>query len=185
MCFDKDRILEHLDMLNQAIKDKYPDSKIHIILIGASSLLIKHSLQRATHDIDITDSGIPRLIGIGGMLQKLGFHVVSEVLVNFHPDYVDRLEMVSDKENISILSIHPYDIAITKIGRGLQKDFDDLFESNILSKIDIPRLDDLYQEASSYWIGDPENFSRNWERFINHVHQRRPDLPTQEGNPKP
>lgn len=58
MFFDKDRILEHLDMLNQAIKDKYPDSKIYIILIGASSLLIKHSLQRATYDIDITDSGI-------------------------------------------------------------------------------------------------------------------------------
>lgn len=66
--------------------------------------------------------------------------------------------MFFDKENISILSIHPYDIAITKIGRGLQKDIDDLFESDILSKIDIQRLDDLYQEASSYWIGDPESF---------------------------
>jgi len=178
MFFDKDKIFEHLDLLNQEIKKKYPKSKIYIILIGASSLIVKHSLQRATHDIDITDSGIPRLIGIGGMLQNLGFHVVSEVLVNFHPDYIDRLERVADKENISILSIHPYDIAITKIGRSLQKDIDDLFESDILSKIDIQRLGDLYQEASSYWIGDPEKFSQNWVRFIDHVHQRRPDLPT-------
>ena len=80
------------------------------------------------------------------------------------------------KENISVLCVHPYDLLVNKIGQGLQKDIDDLLYSEMLSEIDIGKLKRLYSEASSYWIGDPEKFSKNWKKFIERVQQRKADI---------
>ena len=100
MFFDQEKILEHVDLLTQAVKDKYPDSRIYVILIGASSLLVKDSLDKHTQHSYSMKTKMNKPFGIGGMLQDLGFHVVSEALMDFHPDYIDRLENISDKESI-------------------------------------------------------------------------------------
>ncbi|MDL1971586.1 MAG: DUF6036 family nucleotidyltransferase [Candidatus Desulfofervidaceae bacterium] len=103
--------------------------------------------------------------GIGSFLARLGFHVVSEVMVNLHPDYLERLEKCFELEKIVVYTLNPYDFAITKISRGWEKDIDDLFKSDVLNKIDLNKLKKFYFEAMDYWIGDKKNFILNWELF--------------------
>lgn len=103
--------------------------------------------------------------GLGALLSQLGFHVVSDTIVHLHPDYLERLEPVTNKDTIHVLSLGPYDLAISKIARGLSRDIEDIVTSEIIETLKFTKLERLYLEASAYWIGNPEHFSLNWKLF--------------------
>ncbi len=144
-------------------QDKLPPSGVVLILVGGASLIVKYGLKRPTHDIDVTLK--PYVGGIGDLLAKRGFQVVSEGLLNLHPDYEERLEPVITKGKVTILTLSPYDIAIAKISRGLGKDIEDVLASGIVKEIDLSELKRLYFEAINYFVGEPQKFLWAWENF--------------------
>ncbi|MDY6825131.1 MAG: DUF6036 family nucleotidyltransferase [Thermodesulfobacteriota bacterium] len=166
--FSKKEIAKAVDVLHDALRERNFHENVYLILIGAASLIVKHNLKRATSDIDIMDTGIPRchIGGLGALLSQLGYHVVSDAIVNLHPDYLERVEEIVQKDNVFVLSLGPYDLAISKISRGLQRDIDDLLVSDVLASLKIDRLERLYAEAATYWVGNTEHFRLNWDMFI-------------------
>ena len=179
--FSKKDIPRAADILAEALREKNIRQNIYLILIGAASLIVKYDLKRATRDIDVMDTGIPRnkIGGLGALLSRLGYHVVSDAIVNLHPDYLDRVDRITRKKNVVVFSLGAYDLAISKISRGLKRDIDDLMSSKVLAGIRIKELDRLYTEASSYWIGDPENFRRNWDMFTDAYQKCQSQIPCQ------
>ncbi|MDY6904328.1 MAG: DUF6036 family nucleotidyltransferase [Thermodesulfobacteriota bacterium] len=166
--FSKKEIAKAVDVLHDALLERNFHENVYLILIGAASLIVKYNLKRATNDIDIMDTGIPRghISGLGTLLAQLGYHVVSDAIVHLHPDYLERLEQVTQKGNVSVLSLGPYDLAISKISRGLERDIDDIIVSDLLETVKIHELERLYADAVTYWIGNPEHFRLNWDMFL-------------------
>ena len=64
------------------------------------------------------------------------------------------MEIYEQKGLIHVLTLNPYDLAISKIGRGVRKDINDIVNSDVLLHIDMTKLKQLYFEAADYWIGD-------------------------------
>lgn len=177
--FSRKEIDKAVDVLNEALQKKNIDQKIYLILIGAASLIVKYNLKRATSDIDIMDIGLPvnRIGGLGALLSRLGYHVVSDAIVNLHPDYLERVEHITQKGNVSVLCLGPYDLSISKISRGLTRDVDDIVSSDVLNGQNLGVLKKLYEEASAYWVGNPEHFKLNWELFQDAYQKHQTKIP--------
>ena len=169
---EKEGILQKLGALNadlEAYKAREKlKSRIHVVLIGGAGLILRYGLKRATGNIDVLES----ISGVRGSLQAVGnlmaihgFHIVSESLLTLPPDYENRLEKVSAFSCLEVYTLSAYDYAITKLGRGSEKDIDDIFYSGLMDSMEIDVLKELYFQAMSYWIGDEGRFRGNWDLF--------------------
>jgi len=138
---------------------------IYLILIGGASLLLKYKLKRPTHDIDVIVK--PYVGGLGDILARKGFQIVAEGFLNLHPDYEERLQPIYEKGKVHVLMLSPYDLAISKISRGFDKDINDVLQSDLIKELDFKKLKELYFEAMEYWIGDKRKFKWAWEDFEN------------------
>lgn len=163
----------------ETLKEDYAARKVPILIdiisIGSASLIIKHGLIRATEDIDILDTSLRPAIanGMASAFAGKGFHIVSEVLARLHPDYASRCEPLYDSEiGFRIMKLSDLDIAISKIGRGHPKDFEDLFNSRILAELSLEQLKEEYFDAATYWIGDPKLIAWNFEAFLDQYQSR-------------
>lgn len=166
--FNRDRILSAIDTLDKALGAKNIERPCYLIIVGAASLILKFNLKRATADIDVMEpiSQSPGIHGgLGALLSRMGFHIVSEVMVNLHPDYTDRLVFYAEKGMIRVFTLDAIDLVISKIARGFDKDLDDILESDVLTDMDMAALQSAYFEATAYWIGDENRYKTNWDRF--------------------
>lgn len=136
--------------------------KIPLVLAGGSAILFAYKGKRTTHDVDIVQT--PDIKGLGTVLGKL--HIVSDSIACFHPDYLDRIQKKIELTNITVYTLHPLDIAITKTARGLGKDFYDLYVSDLFLQIDTGDFVRLYKEGMSYWIGNEKQFQINLDRAV-------------------
>jgi len=140
---------------------------VQMTLVGSSTLILSHDLERMTHDIDVIANSMPlRLAGIGGVLDDLGFQIVSDVIVFLHPDYEDRTILYDSNTEMQIVALAPIDVVVSKIGRGLRKDFEDLFKSGILEDLNIEYIKEMYLEALDYQIGDISRLRGNLSAFV-------------------
>lgn len=143
---------------------KVEGPKIDLILIGGAAVLVRHGGKRWTRDVDAVDRS-HRLWGLG-LLEEYGLHLVSEAILNLHPDYEERLERIKELQHLKRLrvwALGPYDLAITKIGRGLPHDIEDVVSTKMAGQLDPDRLRTLYLEAMEYWIGPPERYRHSLE----------------------
>lgn len=148
-------------------KQKLKD-QVNVILVGGAGLIVKYALKRATDDIDVVPPLTTRKMSgsVGSLMANHGLHVVNETIMLLHPDYENRIQPLWESANLRVFILDSYDYAISKIGRGLEKDIDDVLRSNLLSDIQLPKLKELYFEGMLYWIGDERKFRGNWEAFI-------------------
>lgn len=169
---EREGILKKLEAFNAdleayKVREKLK-SRLPVILIGGAGLILRYSLKRATRDIDVLES-IPgrrgSLQAVGNLMAIHGFHIVSESLLTLHPDYENRMEKVADFSCLEVYTLSAYDYAISKLGRGSEKDIDDILYSGLMDAIEIDVLEGLYFDAMSYWIGDEGRFRGNWELF--------------------
>ena len=166
--FSDKEIRKAVNIVCDEFNRKNIKQNVYIIIVGAASLILRFNLKRTTSDIDIleTISANHSIFGgLGQLLSRMGFHIVSEVMMNLHSDYPKRLEHYEQKEQVHVLTLHPYDLAISKIGRGFGKDMEDIVNSDLLSHIDIGKLEVLYFEAVNYWIGDERKYETSWNLF--------------------
>ena len=167
----KGNIEELLDNATKKIIDSKLDEDIYLVLIGFSSIIVRNDLKpdklrEATYDIDIMVA--PRFAWIDNLLYEYGFSVVNKTVPILSPDYVDRLEKIKEAGVVHIFSLGTYDIATSKIGRGNQKDLDDIFSSGIVQNLDIDKLETLYKNAiaNRLVLGLDSLYEQNWDNFI-------------------
>ena len=165
MPLEKKQILDRLKELAEELNQYNLPQDIYLILIGGASLILKYNLKRATNDIDVIAKTY--IGGLGDILARKGFQIVAEGFLNLHPDYEERLQPFYEKGKVHIYILSPYDLAISKISRGFDKDINDILESDLIKEIDLNKLRDLYFEAMKYWVGDRRKFLWAWEDFEN------------------
>lgn len=175
MLWKKEQVYEALRRLDQTLGELLPgDWKIELILIGGAAVIVRHGGKRWTEDIDALDKS-RRLWGLG-LLEEYGLHLVSEALLNLHPNYEKRLEKIEELaylKKLTVWLLGPYDLAITKIGRGLTHDYEDLASSDLARKINLARLIKLYNEAMQYWIGPAERYKQNLQIALEYLQKER------------
>lgn len=76
-------------------------------------------------------------------------------------------------KKLTVWLLGPYDLAITKIGRGLTHDYEDLASSDLARKINLARLIKLYNEAMQYWIGPAERYKQNLQIALEYLQKER------------
>ncbi len=143
-------------------------NRVNAILVGGAGLIVKYALERATDDIDVVPplKAAGMFGSVGSLMANHGLHVVNETIMLLHPDYEERIQPLWESANLCVFILDARDYAISKIGRGLEKDIADVLRSNLLDDIQLPKLEELYFEAMSYWIGDERRFRGNWEAFM-------------------
>ena len=133
-----------------------PDSPLPVTLIGGAAVII-YGGKRGSQDKDVISGGGGAIYGMGAIFERHGIHVVTDVLVNLHPDWADRVHPVSGAtfSSLVVYVLDPYDLAIAKIARGTYRDIQDIQE--LAQRLAPDKLCALYREAMGYWVGRQEN----------------------------
>ncbi|NPA32606.1 MAG: hypothetical protein GXO04_03165 [Aquificae bacterium] len=163
MFLNKEEVEKRLKEVLQELNKYDLPSDVYLILVGSASLMLKYNLKRSTRDIDVVVR--PYIGGLGDILARKGFQLVAEGFLNLHPDYEERLQPLWEIGKVHVFALSPYDLAISKISRGLDKDISDILESDLIKEIDFEKLKKLYFEASEHWVGDRRKFKWAWEDF--------------------
>lgn len=164
----KKDILNNLRKLSQELKPILGDKKLGIILVGGANIILLHNPKghRVTYDIDVLSTGLEKLPrGIGNLFGKYFLHIQPEIFFLCHPDWDKNLKQVMEFDNLVIYAPCEYDLAISKIARGYDKDIKDILDSELIEKLDFSKLKAKYFEAIEYWWGRHEEYKANWQRF--------------------
>jgi hypothetical protein len=156
---DKEEILNRLEQFSREI-----GIRSEIIVIGASSLILGYNLDRKTEDIDILNT-VQSLAS-----SKYAIQVVNEGILFLMPDYKDRLNVIAEFRKVTVFSLGALDVALVKLGRGLDKDIDDvkmLFQKGLVSREDFKRYYPKFRDGygGSYYVIDSSYHSVLGERY--------------------
>lgn len=131
-----------------ALKAVGAKEKIDVVLFGGASVILNHRGNRWTFDVDVH---VPREMdssGIGTVFYDNGIQIVPRSAMLVHPDYQDRLKDYKKYDQITVKLLSPVDIAISKVARGHENDFYDLFNSDMATNFTLKEFRQLYEEAA-------------------------------------
>lgn len=124
--------------------------KIELYIIGGASAILGYNVTKVTNDVDIDgniDSDLNRIFDEEA--KKLGLDLyLSSKGVFFPPDhYRSRAEFKNfPKNNLRVWYLNQYDLAISKIDRGLDKDYDDIKRVHEKSAFNRDKLIDIFNQ---------------------------------------
>lgn len=127
-----------------------------IIVIGAASIILNIGTGRGTHDIDIISKVYTEAITL------YDIDIVSEGILFLPRDYRTRLIFHGRVGVVTIYALHPLDVALVKLGRGLERDLNDISDlliNGIISPVDFKNL---YMVFRSGYGGSYEVIDRNF-----------------------
>lgn len=171
-----DDVLQRLARVDAELKEFAPDfPPIPVTLIGGAAVIV-YGGRRWSRDIDVVASPGRRFFGLD-VFHRHGIHLVSEALVNLHPDWDVRVQQVpgASYSRLAVSVLDPYDLAIAKIARGTERDLQDVRE--LAPRLDPKRLAALYREAMRYWIGRQEAFEGALQHALSTVFEARSEPP--------
>ena len=140
-----------LDFLKN-IDDKLPH-KITIIAVGGTALTLLN-IKESTKDIDFDFPQKKELNTINKLFSDLDFEAMGNSWlttgglrldlftggyifnIQLLKDYIEESKPIWELNNITLKALSLYDIIITKIGRGDERDFDDIKQIYSTNKID-------------------------------------------------
>ncbi len=90
-------------------------------------------------------------------------------------DYAERLTEISAGEfqNIRLLALDPYDIALAKIERNIQRDRDDVKHLARVTPFDIEILKERYEKELRVYLGNPEREDLTLKLWIEAIEEER------------
>lgn len=116
--------------------DEALDAPVNLNCIGGFALTVHFGMSRNTNDLDLIEvpaalyaSPLLTLGGEGGPLHKKYKLFIDPVTVAFFPEnYAERLTKIFTEtyKNLRVRILDPYDIVLTKLGRNIQRDRDDV-----------------------------------------------------------
>lgn len=180
---------EPLESLRQLLQDARPklERPIEIILIGGAAALLSQAVNRVTEDVDILAS--PNTVAI---LQKAGalkfpIQPVADSFLCLHPDYRGACRYVRELSfppKIRVYRLSPLDLAISKLSRFQQVDFEDIEAILRREEIDRKTLVRRYATARAYYT-NPRNVDFNLRLLIRKMYGEefdpKKDLPKPRG----
>lgn len=155
--FDKDDGLTKEDILSRLeMFAKELQQGTTIIVIGAASILLTIDSERKTTDVDILNT--TRVASYS----KYDIQIVNEGILFLCEDYRDRLILKADFDGILVYTLGLLDVALVKLGRGLDKDIEDIKEILQSGVVSIEQFKIKYKEFRYGYGGSFEILDNNY-----------------------
>lgn len=143
---------------------------------GGFAVTLEYGISRLTSDIDVLDVAPPRMVALlmkeGGKGSPLAIkHKVYLDIVgiaNAPYDYESRLRPMYPGafQKIHLLVMDPYDVALTKLKRDSDKDFQDVLQLAEKIPFDLDLFEKRYkEELRDNTTGKPEDNDRTFYRW--------------------
>lgn len=137
-------------------------SRINIYIIGGASAILGYDVTKETNDIDV-DGAIPpdfeKIFDAEAKALKLNLHL-SQVGVFAPPEnYRERAKFEDfPRRLLRVWYLDQYDLAISKIDRGIEKDFEDIEQVHKRAPYDRDRLIQIFNDEyiRTVVIGNPQ-----------------------------
>jgi hypothetical protein len=143
---------------------------------GGFAVTLEYGISRLTSDIDVLDVAPPRMVAV---LMKVGgkgspiakkHKVYLDIVGIANPpyDYESRLRPMYPGafQNIQLLVMDPYDVALTKLKRDSDKDFQDVLQLAQKTPFDLGLFEKRYrEELRDNTTGKPEENDRTFYRW--------------------
>ena len=156
---------------------------IELHCLGGFVITLLYGLERSTSDVDVISviprysaSGLLKIAGEGSPLhQKHGIYLDIVGIATVPENYAERLtEMFIDElQNIRLLALDPYDIALAKIERNIQRDRDDVKHLARVTPFDIEILKERYEKELRGYLGNPEREDLTLKLWIEAIEEER------------
>jgi len=143
---------------------------------GGFAVTLAYGISRLTSDIDVLDVAPPRMVAVlmkeGGKGSPLAnkHKVYLDIVGIANPpyDYESRLRPMYPGafRNLQLLVMDPYDVALTKLKRDSDKDFQDVLRLAEKTPFDLDLFEKRYrEELRDNTTGKPEENDRTFYRW--------------------
>jgi hypothetical protein len=146
--------------------DAVVDAEVRLDCMGGFVMTLVYGFSRPTADLDVLEiapreAGKPMLaVGMeGGPLHKKYKIYLDPVGVAHVPeDYEDRLTEIfpGTFDHLRLCALDPYDLALSKLERNIQRDRDDVRHLAKSVPLDLDVLKARYQNELRWQLGNPE-----------------------------
>lgn len=151
--------------------------------MGGFVVTLAYGFSRATGDLDVLQIAPPVIgqsvleLGMqGGLLHKKYKVYLDRVGVAKVPeDYEDRLTEMFPKafKHLRLLALDPYDLALSKLERNIQRDRDDVKHLAKTVPLDLEVLKGRYQKELRWQLGNPEREDLTLRLWIEAIEEER------------
>lgn len=163
------------------------DSAVHeevrLDCMGGFVVTMVYGFSRPTGDLDVLEIA-PREAGRamlelgmqGGPLHKKYKIYLDHVGVAHVPDeYEDRLTEIFPKvfKHLRLFALDPYDLALSKLERNIQRDRDDVKHMARTVPFDLEVLKDRYEKELRWQLGNPEREGLTLRLWIEAIEEAR------------
>lgn len=146
--------------------DSAVDSEVRLHCMGGFVITMVYGFSRPTADLDVLEiapsDAATRLLDLGmqgGPLHRKYKIYLDRVGVAHVPEsYEDRLKEIfpGTLRNLRLLAFDPYDLALSKLERNIQRDRDDVRHLARTVPLDLDVLKDRYDKELRWQLGNPE-----------------------------
>ncbi len=164
--------------------DQAASAAVHLHCIGGFVVTQLYGLSRLTADVDVL-SIVPfdeqaQLLQKGGkgseLHKKYRVYLYFVAVASYPSDYEKRLtEMFPGTyKHLRLLALDPYDLALTKLSRNIERDRDDVKYLARTIPFDLEVLKQRYQaEFRPYVLGEPNQHDLTLELWIEMIQEER------------
>lgn len=163
--------------------DSAAPGPVRLQCIGGFVVTMVYGFSRATGDLDVleiapTDAerSLLKLGMIGGSLHKKHKIYLERVGVARVPEnYEDRLTEIFPGifQHLHLLALDPYDLALSKLERNIQRDRDDVKHLAKTVPFDLEILKERYQKELRWQLGNPEREDLTLRLWIEVIEEER------------
>ena len=161
--------------------DDFVTEEIYLHCLGGFVVTQLYGSARSTSDVDFLtlvqhNNDIIGYAGIGSALyQKYGLYLDPVGVANVPENYEDRLtEMYPGFfKHLHLLALDPYDIALTKIERNIERDRDDVKHLARVVPFDLDILKQRYNDELRVYLGNPEREDMTLKLWIEMIEEDR------------
>lgn len=151
--------------------------------LGGFVITLLYGLERSTADVDVI-SIIPRnsvvnLVDIAGknspLHYKYGVYLDIVRIASVPENYDERLGEIfsSEFQYIKLLALDPYDIALAKIERNIQRERNDVKHLARVVPFDLEIFKERYEEELRIYLGNPEREDLTLKLWIESIEEER------------
>lgn len=128
--------------------DSRLNKKIDIYIIGGASAILGYNVTKVTNDVDIDgsiDPDLNKLFEEEAASLKLDIYLSSRGIFCPPDNYRSRCKFKNcPNNNLRVWYLDKYDLAISKIDRGAEKDYEDIRRVHAKSAFDRDRLIEIF-----------------------------------------
>lgn len=147
----KDDIMKRLIDFTKELK-----ADAEIIVIGSSAIILNAERSLATSDIDVLNT-----ISVLSAA-RYDIQIVNRGILFLCPDYESRLVKLGTYNEVKLYSLGLLDIALVKLGRGLDKDISDIKDIINSGKVSLKEIISKYPEFRSGYGGSTTIIDNNY-----------------------